>query len=131
MNLDDATRGDLIRHKFDKAAATAQDVRFLLDNGKNTIAVNRIYYALFYTVSALALHHQFATGKHLQLIGWFNREFVRTGRIEKRYGQILHRAFEKRSTGDYDDFAEFSREEVEQMYLDMLDSIEAIRLLLQ
>ena len=40
------------------------------------MAVNRIYYGLYYAVTALAIKHRFETSKHLQLIGWFNKEFI-------------------------------------------------------
>ena len=50
--------------------------------------------------------HDFSTSKHQQLIGWFNKKFISTGEIDRKYGRILHNAYNNRSTGDYDDFAE-------------------------
>ena len=127
MSSDEESRKHLIQHKLDKADSTIDDIRFLLDNDKLDIAINRIYYAVFYALSALALKHQFSTAKHQQLIGWFNREFIKENVVDRRFGEILHRAFDKRSKGDYDDFVEFSKEEVEQMLHDTVLFVEKIK----
>lgn len=44
-------------------------------------ALNRLYYAIFYAVAALAQKFNFITSKHSQLLGWFNREFIKTGKL--------------------------------------------------
>jgi hypothetical protein len=46
---------------------TVEEAEFLLINGRFTTAVNRIYYGMFYILSALALKHQLKTSKHQQL----------------------------------------------------------------
>ena len=63
----------LIEHRISKAIAAIEDVDFLIRNRKFLLAVNRIYYGMFYILSALALKYDFSTSKHQQLIGWFNR----------------------------------------------------------
>ncbi|VEN74433.1 conserved hypothetical protein [Candidatus Desulfarcum epimagneticum] len=62
---------------------------------------------MFYAVSALGTRHGFATSKHGQLIGWFNKEFIKTGVFKRNYGKTLRDAFEIRKQGDYDAFIEF------------------------
>jgi len=42
------------------------------------LAVNRIYYGLFYIITALSLKYEFSTSKHQQLIGWFNKTFIKS-----------------------------------------------------
>jgi len=127
MTFEEESKSDLIKHKLEKANGSVNDVRFLIDNDKLVIAVNRIYYGIFYALSALALKYQFATSKHQQLIGWFNNNFVKEKKVDRKYGEILHRAFDKRSKGDYDDFVEFSKDEVEQLFQDMKDFINKIK----
>jgi uncharacterized protein len=89
-----------------------------------------IYYGMFYILSALSLKYDFSTSKHQQLIGWFNKEFISTGEIDRKYGRILHNAYNNRSTGDYDDFAEFDEEDVKKSFDEMKDFIRTIRALL-
>ena len=105
--------------------------RFLIDSDKYVVAVNRIYYGLYYSVTALAIKHRFETSKHGQLIGWFNKEFVASGRLDKRFGKILRNAYQNRTKGDYDAFVDFTSEEVETMHSEMIDFVEAIEILIK
>lgn len=86
---------------------------------------------MFYILSAFSLRYDFSTSKHQQLIGWFNKEFIATGEIDRKFGRILHNAYNNRSTGDYDDFAEFDEEDVKKSFDEMKDFIRTIRALLQ
>ena len=100
---------------------------------KNTIftaAINRIYYSMFYALSALAISEGFQTGKHAQLIGWFNKTYIRTGRIDQCYSKIISQAFDKRMLGDYADLPEFSESEVEIMITESNDFIKMIEQIL-
>ena len=120
----------LIEHRISKAIATIDEVDFLISNKKLLLAVNRIYYGMFYILSELSLKYNFSTSKHQQLIGWFNKEFIATGKVEPKYGKIIHNAFSNRSTGDYDDFADFEEDEVKISFNELKDFINTIRALL-
>lgn len=113
-----------------QAKETIELSRFLIDSYPLAVAVNRIYYGMYYAVTALALVCHYETSKHAQLIGWFNKEFVAVGKVDKKFGKIFRNAFQNRTKGDYDAFVEFSLEEVEVMHLEMIDFIhEAERLI--
>lgn len=126
MTLDDENRIHLINYKVEKANEAYKDACFLKENKKFILAVNRIYYGLFYIISALALKNHFSTKKHNQLIGWFNKNFVKTEIIDKKYSAILFSAYDKRTKGDYEDFVEFSNDEVDFMLKDMKDFIDKL-----
>ena len=128
--MKDDEKNALIEHRVSKAMAAIDEVDFLINNNKLLLAVNRIYYGMFYILSALSLKYDFSTSKHQQLIGWFNKEFVATGKVEPKYGKIIHNAFSNRSTGDYDDFAEFEEDEVKISFSELKDFIKTIRALL-
>ena len=128
--MKDDEKNALIEHRISKAIATIDEVDFLISNKKLLLAVNRIYYGMFYILSALSLKYDFSTSKHQQLIGWFNKEFVATGKVEPKYGKIIHNAFSNRSTGDYDDFADFEEDEVKISFNELKDFINTIRTLL-
>ena len=95
------------------------EIELLSKNRLYKIAVNRIYYGMFYMLLALALKHDFKTSKHQQLIGWFNRNFIKTGVIDMTFGKIINDAFENRSDSDYGIFVEFSEKDVATMLKDM------------
>jgi len=128
--MKDDEKNALIEHRVSKAMAAIDEVDFLINNNKLFLAVNRIYYGMFYILSALSLKYDFSTSKHQQLIGWFNKEFVATGKVEPKYGKIIHNAFSNRSTGDYDDFAEFEEDEVKTSFNELKDFIKTIKALL-
>ena len=51
------------------------------ENGFYSTCQNRLYYAIFYIVTALAYKNNFVTSKHSQLMGWFNKKYI----YEKRF----------------------------------------------
>ena len=110
-----------------QAVETIELARFLAENQKLAIAVNRIYYGMYYALTALALSNGFETSKHAQLIGWFNKEFITTQKLDAKFGKILRNAFQNRTKGDYDAFISFTQEEVEIMLGEMGDFIVQIK----
>jgi len=129
MRKDD--RDTLINHRMGKAIQLIDEVAVHIQNGHLSTAVNRIYYGMFHALSALALHNEFTTSKHLQLIGWFNKIFIKEQIVDQKYGKILNTAFELRTKGDYDDFIEYSNAEVSQLHSEMIEFISMIRLLIE
>ncbi len=124
INADE--RNSLMNYRLEQARETIELAEFLIESNKLVVAVNRIYYGLFYAVTALAVKYGYDTSKHGQLIGWFNREFIATNKIDKSYGRILRIAYQNRTKGDYDAFVNFTREEVVSMHSDMKDFINEI-----
>ena len=110
---------ELISYRIDQARNTIPEVEFQIEHGFLGIAVNRIYYGMFYILLALAMKKGFKTSKHRQLLGWFNKEFVKTGKVSRKAGRIVNKAFEDRSDGDYGLFIEFRKEEVIEKLDDM------------
>lgn len=125
--MNDDEKNALIEHRITRAVDSIDDVEFLIKNKKYLLAVNRIYYGMFYILSALSLKYDFSTSKHQQLIAWFNKEFIATGKIDSKYGKIIHNAYKNRATGDYDDFAEFDEEDVKNSFDEMKDFIKTIK----
>ena len=121
-------RDILIEYRLNQARQTIDEVTKLIETELYNIAVNRIYYGMFYCLTALALKYQYQSSKHAQLIGWFNQSFIKTQQIEVRYGKILRNAFKNRSDGDYAPFISFSKEDVLDMKTEMIDFIERINM---
>jgi uncharacterized protein (UPF0332 family) len=110
---------DLIKYRIERAKETSEEAELALNHNKLKLAENRIYYAIFYIVHALSILENFSTAKHHTLKGWFNKEFVFTGKIDTKFYKIYNRAFDKRQEGDYDDFVTFEKEEVTEDFEDM------------
>jgi uncharacterized protein (UPF0332 family) len=91
--LNNEDKQNLIKYRLEQADETIADLKILIDNNRLRSAVNRIYYGMFYALSALSISYSFQTSKHRQLIGWFNKNFIRTGEIEQFYGKYINKAY--------------------------------------
>lgn len=98
MNPDDTSEIEAnIRRSMDSCEAAET----LQQNGYPDYAASRAYYAAFYAVSALLASKDMFFRKHSAVISAFHREFIKTGMMDAKYGQILNELFEVRAIGDY------------------------------
>ena len=130
MTLSKEERQQLIEHYVEKAQNTVEDIKFFIENEKLGVAVNRVYYGIYYVLSALAVKYQFSTSKHTQLLGWFNKNFVKENKIERKYAKYIQEAFEKRMKGDYEVFVKFTKADVNDLFEKMKEIISEIKQLL-
>ena len=112
-----------IEYRIARAYETLKEASMLLHEDHLHGAVNRIYYAMFYAVSALALQHDFSTSSHSQLRGFFNREFVKTGVVPVAMGRTFGFAYDNRTKGDYQDLVKFERQQVTDLLKESEDFI--------
>ena len=100
----------------------------LADNGFWNSAVNRLYYSVFYAVSALLVFHDIQTKKHSSVKSQFSLHFIKTGVFDKKYGQLLSELFDWRQKGDYENIFDYDQESVQPLFIpvkEMLDLIKA------
>lgn len=126
MTLSNEQRDTLIKHRTQQAHEAIDEVELLINNKKLKLAVNRVYYGMFYILTALALKEGFQTSKHQQLIGWFNKNFIKDRKVDRKYGTILRDAFINRSESDYGVFISFKKEDVERMLSEMKEFISTV-----
>jgi uncharacterized protein (UPF0332 family) len=120
----------LINHRVSRAKETIEDARIAIENQRFHAAENRIYYAIFYIVSALAMKDDYSTSRHGQLLGWFNKNYVKAGKVSSDIGKIYADAFENRQESDYQDFIKLDPDDVAMHYSEMLKFINEIEKLL-
>ncbi len=111
---------DLAAYRLGKARATFSDARRFFENATTSSVVNRLYYALFYAVNALLITDGRSSAKHSGVRSLFNREYVKTGIARKEHGKLYSVLYDARQEGDYGDFIEFDRKEV-QAWLEMAE----------
>ena len=119
----------LIDINIEKSDEAIESAEILLNNNKYISALNRIYYSMFYIVSALARKHDFITAKHTSLIGWFNKKYVHEDKIfDSSLAKFFNDSFFRRQENDYEDKNKLPLPEVIREYLsDAKDFIEAVR----
>jgi uncharacterized protein (UPF0332 family) len=106
-------RAEVIRYWWSQAEESLASARRELEAGAYAFAVNRLYYAAFYGVSAALLERQLAFKKHSGVRAAFHREFVKPGLLDVEWGKLYDQLFEPRQEGDYVALISFDREYVE------------------
>ncbi|MCK4763169.1 MAG: HEPN domain-containing protein [Candidatus Aminicenantes bacterium] len=107
-------QADLIAYRREKAVEAIEDAALLFDKKRLPATVNRIYYALFYEISALLLNKKLSSSKHAGIRSLFNQHFVKEGIVKVEIGRFFSRMFDFRQKGDYADFVRFDEAEVKE-----------------
>ena len=103
---------EMILYRIQRAKDTLHEVEILIENQLWTTSINRIYYACFYAVSGLLLKNDIKAESHGGTRRMLGLHFIKTGIISKDLGKFYTDIFDMRHTGDYDDFVDFSKEDV-------------------
>jgi len=96
----------LVEYRFSEAKQTLEEAIILVNNRAYRGSINRSYYAMFYATMGLLSLKNIGSSKHSGVIGFFDREFVKTGELSKDLSRSLHRAFEERQMSDYGEMLE-------------------------
>ena len=129
--LTDEEREALVRYRLEKAGETLVEARDCANMGHWTLSANRLYYAAYYASSALLIQNGIVAKSHEGVIGMIGQNFVVPGIISKDEAKLLARLQNMRKTGDYDDFIEWHREEVEPLFEKVEDYINKIKTLVE
>ena len=113
MPLTDEERKAIIVYRLEKADGALIEARDCASMSHWTLAANRLYYAAYYASSALLISAGHAAKTHDGTIGMIGQHYVRTGILSNEDGSLLARLQNMRHTGDYDDFLDWTKEDVE------------------
>ena len=93
----------LINNALKKSHEAISSAESNFQNKFYSTCQNRLYYAIFYAVTALAYKEDFITSKHSQLMSWFNKKYIYTDKIfDEQLFRIYKEAFTNRRKSDYD-----------------------------
>jgi hypothetical protein len=99
-------RKELARYRLKQAEESLDEARYLLSGGKSPRSVmNRVYYAMFYSVLALLIYEPYSSSKHSGVLGYFNKNFIRNEVFDKEMGRTLNKAFDLRQREDYREYS--------------------------
>jgi uncharacterized protein (UPF0332 family) len=91
----------LVNNWLFKSDEALKDAKKNLELDMLSNAQNRLYYAVFYAICALGQKNGFITSKHGQLLGWFNREYLKSNLVDRNTARIYKKSFEFRQKSDY------------------------------
>ncbi len=75
-------------------------------------SVRAIYYACFYAFSAVLWNEGKVFKKHSAVRGALHRDFIKTGKLDAKWGHFYDIIFDSRQRGDYQPLVEFEPEQV-------------------
>ena len=127
--LDEESREALVEYRLERAHETMKEAALLAEKEYFNAAVNRLYYACYYATEALLLKHKIEAKSHAGVKAMLGLHFVSKGLIPIPIGKILSTLYEKRQSGDYDDFIYCDKEMTEdltvqaQTFIDYLSNL--------
>ncbi len=113
--MDEESKKALITYRIERAYATLREAEVMRRESFCNAAVNRMYYACYYAAVALLLKHDLTTQTHNGVKTLLGLHFVSTGKLPIKIGKTFSTLFEKRHSGDYDDFAYCDEELVDEL----------------
>ncbi len=105
---------DLAKYKLERAKEELDTAQLLFCNEKLKAANNRAYYSIYYSLTAILCLEPIAFKKHKDTIGYFNKNYVRTGIFPPEIGRNISKAAKIRHASDYDEFYIASKEEAKR-----------------
>lgn len=103
---------DIIAYRIECADDALNAAKLLFDAGSLRAAANRLYYALYYGVSAALLKRGMAPKTHAGMLTLFNKEFVKSEIFSIDDGALLRHCMMLRQSGDYLDFIDPDKAEL-------------------
>ena len=122
-------RDELVRYRMERAHEALTEALLLMEQELWHGSVNRLYYAMFYGALALLATHEIFPKTHKGVRQQFSMLFLATGKIPDELGLAYSELFERRHSGDYDDFVSVEGEVVIRLRehtVVMIGTIEAI-----
>ncbi len=108
-------RAEYVKFRIESAYQTFEAAKSLFENKFWNSSVNRLYYSLFYAVNALLVVNEIQPKTHSSVKSQFSLHFIKTGRIDKRHGQLFNTLFDLRQRGDYENLYDYDKKSVEPL----------------
>lgn len=105
-------KSDLISYRLEKSKITFEEAKSLANSGFWNGAANRLYYSCFYSVIALLASDEISAITHNGVRTEFFKNYIKNEKLDKRFGSLFTDLMSKREESDYDDFQEFTSEDI-------------------
>lgn len=105
-----------MKYRLEMAKERLHSSKILLNDGCYKDSIGRSYYAMFTSVRALLAMEGQDFSKHAGVIAYFQKEFIKTGKFDKKYSKYISQAFQIRNNTDYADFFIVSVQDAKEQY---------------
>lgn len=116
MSLSQEERNAIVAYRTEKARMALDEIKKVMPLEVWGIIANRMYYALYYAVSALLTKDSHTVNTHKGALSLVNQYYVKTDILTKEDGHLFGQVFAFRQGSDYDDFIDATKEDVERLF---------------
>ena len=117
---------DLCEYRLQQANESISEAELLLNSGHYRGAINRAYYAMFYSLQVIIVMDMVNVSKHSGVITYFDKNFIKPGIIDRKFSKWLHRLFDLRQDADYGDMFTPSEEQCREAVNQSREFVEEI-----
>lgn len=97
---------DIIRIRIRRARKSLLETQAMIENDFSNAALNRLYYACFYSATALLLKKDILTKTHSGVKQMLGLHYISTGVLTQEMGNFYSDILYSRQLADYDDLEE-------------------------
>lgn len=120
-----------IRYRLEKAQEVYCAAEVLYEASQWNSVINRLYYACFYSASALLLYLGISAKSHSGVIGKFSENVVRKEIISLDEFRVYAKLQNWRTKDDYNDLFDFTEEDVSSMMVPAKQFIDKVARLIE
>ena len=115
MSLTNDERKAIVDYRLEKADLAFNESKKVAAISLWNISANRLYYALYYAVSALLIHDGHPVNTHRGVIAMFGNYYIRTGIFASEDGRLYSDLQTMRNNSDYNCSYDATQQEIEPM----------------
>lgn len=119
-------RNEYVLYRIESARDSFAAAELLLSEGFITSAINRLYYAAFYSVNALLVANKVEAKSHKGPRAEFLKHFVKENKVERDQGKLFSKLYDLRQTGDYDYLPDLDIEAIKKLSIEVRAFIDQI-----
>jgi uncharacterized protein (UPF0332 family) len=128
----DDKQDNLAQYRLRQAEESLEEARFLLEGKKSARSIiNRVYYAMFYSVLALLVYEPYSSSKHSGVLSYFNKRFIKEKIFHENLGRAITKAFELRQRSDYREYCDLNYDQVVPLITEAEKFIQSVKAFLQ
>ena len=114
-SLDKESRNALVAYRMERARCSMKEAELMAQEGFYNTSINRLYYACYYAAVALLLQNNISSQTHSGVKTMLGLHFTSKGKLSIAASKTFTTLFEKRHSGDYDDFVYCDQEMFDEL----------------
>ena len=128
--INEEKRNAIVAYRLENAYKKLNEIPILIEHELWDTAINRLYYACYYAVTALLINSDIEAKTHAGVRRMLALHFTKTEKLSIEMNKFYTDLFDSRQTSDYADFIYFDRETVEELHKQAIVFIDAIKRLI-